>query len=90
MTVDVLRPTNRHDECCQRAVPLHTGGALEAVDVDDTIRSANSIGGDTELLEALCGSVDEACLGHARGHRIRGLGAAAEGHAQGEPAASAP
>ena len=64
---------------------------MEAVDVEDTIRSASSIGGDTESLAALCGSVDEARLGRARGHRIRGLGAAAEGHAQGaQLAASAP
>lgn len=63
MTVDSIRPTYRHDESCQRSVPQALVCALEAVDFEDAIRNAISIGGDSDTLAAIAGSVAEARFG---------------------------
>ncbi len=63
MTVDGIRPTYKHDESCQRSVPQALVCALEAVDFEDAIRNAVSIGGDSDTLAAIAGSVAEARFG---------------------------
>ncbi|MDZ5455275.1 ADP-ribosylglycohydrolase family protein [Azohydromonas lata] len=63
MTVDSIRPTYRHDESCQRSVPQALVCALEATGFEDAIRNAISIGGDSDTLAAMAGSIAEARFG---------------------------
>ncbi len=73
-TVDQIRPSYRFDETCQGTVPEAIICALEAHDFEDTIRSAVSLGGDSDTVAAIAGSIAEARFGvpedmvtHARG-----------------------
>jgi len=48
------------DVTCQGTVPPALTCALEASSYEDAIRSAVSIGGDTDTICAICGSLSEA------------------------------
>ena len=62
-TVDEIRPTYRYNERCQDTVPQALTCALEADCYEDAIRNAISIGGDSDTLAAIAGSVAEALFG---------------------------
>ena len=62
-TVDQIRPGYRHSERSQDTVPQALICALEAVSFEDAIRNAVSIGGDSDTLAAIAGSVAEALFG---------------------------
>ena len=62
-TLDEIRPFYRHVESCQKTVPEAIIAFLEAEDFEDTVRNAVSIGGDTDTLAAIAGSIAEAFYG---------------------------
>lgn len=62
-TLDEIRPTYEFDESCQGTVPEALAAFLESVDFEDAIRNAVSLGGDTDTLACITGSVAEAFYG---------------------------
>jgi hypothetical protein len=59
-TVDEIRPGYVFNESCQGTVPEALTCALEATDFEDAIRNAVSIGGDSDTIACIAGSVAEA------------------------------
>ena len=62
-TLDFIRPHYYHVESCQKTVPEAIIAFLEANDFEDAIRNAVSLGGDTDTLAAITGSIAEAFYG---------------------------
>lgn len=62
-TLDEIRPSYHMDETCQKTVPEAIIAFLEATDFEDAIRNAVSLGGDTDTLGAITGSIAEAYYG---------------------------
>lgn len=62
-TLDEIRPAYRFDESCQGTVPQAITAFLESADFEDAIRNAVSLGGDSDTLAAITGSVAEAAYG---------------------------
>ena len=62
-TLDEIRPSFHMDETCQKTVPEAIIAFLEAKDFEDAIRNAVSLGGDTDTLGAITGSIAEAYFG---------------------------
>lgn len=62
-TLDEIRPSFHMHETCQKNVPEAIIAFLEAKDFEDAIRNAVSLGGDTDTLGAITGSIAEAYFG---------------------------
>ena len=62
-TLDEIRPTYQFNETCQDTVPQAIIAFLESVDFEDAIRNAISLGGDSDTLAAITGSIAEAAYG---------------------------
>ena len=62
-TLDETRPTYRFNESCQDTVPQAIIAFLESTDFEDAIRNAISLGGDSDTLAAITGSIAEAAYG---------------------------
>ncbi|MCD8085678.1 MAG: ADP-ribosylglycohydrolase family protein [Clostridiales bacterium] len=62
-TLDEIRPTYQFNETCQRTVPEAIIAFLESTDFEDAIRNAISLGGDSDTLAAITGSIAEAAYG---------------------------
>ena len=62
-TLDEIRGSYRFDVTCQGTVPQAIEAFLEAVSFEDAIRNAISIGGDSDTLAAITGSIAEAYYG---------------------------
>lgn len=62
-TLDEIRPSFHMYETCQKTVPEAIIAFLEARDFEDAIRNAVSLGGDTDTLGAITGSIAEAYFG---------------------------
>ena len=62
-TLDEIRPTYRFNETCQDTVPQAIIAFLESRDFEDAIRNAISLGGDSDTLAAITGSIAEAVYG---------------------------
>ena len=62
-TLDEIRPTYRFNEMCQDTVPQAIVAFLESTDFEDAIRNAISLGGDSDTLAAITGSIAEAAYG---------------------------
>ena len=62
-TLNEIRPSYHMDETCQKTVPEAIIAFLEARDFEDAIRNAVSLGGDTDTLGAITGSIAEAYFG---------------------------
>ena len=56
-SVDSIRPGYQFDESCQGTVPEAIICALEATDFEDAIRNAVSIGGDSDTVACIAGSI---------------------------------
>lgn len=56
-TLDEIRPNYRFDESCQGTVPQAIQAFLEAASFEDAIRNAVSLGGDSDTLAAITGSI---------------------------------
>lgn len=63
ISVDELRETYQYNETCQKTVPEAIRCFLEADGFEDAIRNAISIGGDSDTLAAITGSIAEAKWG---------------------------
>lgn len=62
-TVNNIRQTYGFDETCQGTVPQAIEAFLESDNFEDAIRKAVSIGGDSDTVAAITGSIAEACFG---------------------------
>lgn len=62
-TLDEIRPNYRFDVTCQGSVPQAIMAFLESTDFEDAIRNAISIGGDSDTIAAIAGSIAEAYYG---------------------------
>ena len=62
-TLDEIRPYYHHVESCQQTVPEAIIAFLEAESFEDAVRNAVSLGGDTDTLAAITGSIAEAYFG---------------------------
>ena len=62
-TLDEIRLTYQFNESCQDTVPQAIIAFLESTDFEDAIRNAISLGGDSDTLAAITGSIAEAAYG---------------------------
>lgn len=62
-TIDEIRDTYHFNETCQKTVPQAIEAFLEASSFEDAIRTAISVGGDSDTLAAITGSIAEAYYG---------------------------
>ena len=62
-TIDEIRDTYKFNETCQRTVPQAIVAFLESSSFEDAIRTAISVGGDSDTLAAITGSIAEAYYG---------------------------
>jgi len=62
-TLDEIRLTYRFNESCQDTVPQAIIAFLESTDFEDAIRNAISLGGDSDTLATITGSIAEAAYG---------------------------
>ena len=62
-TLNEIRPTYEYEIVCQNSVPQAIQAFLESIDFEDAIRNAISIGGDSDTVAAICGSIAEAFYG---------------------------
>lgn len=62
-TLDAIRPHYRFNESCQETVPEAIIAFLESDSFEDAIRNAISLGGDSDTLAAITGSIAEAAYG---------------------------
>lgn len=62
-TIDSIRDSFQFNETCQDTVPQAIMAFLESTDFEDAIRNAISIGGDSDTLAAITGSIAEAYYG---------------------------
>ena len=62
-TCDGIRPGYSFDVSCQGSVPEAVVAFLDGSDFEDVIRNAVSLGGDTDTIGAIAGSIAEAFYG---------------------------
>lgn len=62
-TLDEIRQSYTFDVSCQGSVPQAIVSFLESTSFEDTIRNAISIGGDSDTIAAIAGSIAEAYYG---------------------------
>ncbi|MBE6595433.1 MAG: ADP-ribosylglycohydrolase family protein [Ruminococcaceae bacterium] len=72
-TVDEIRPTYAFNETCEATVPEAMQAFLESTSFEDAIRTGISLGGDSDTLCAICGSVAEAYYGMTEGEQQQAL-----------------
>lgn len=61
--IDDIRTDYEFDVSCQGSVPIALKAFLESADFEDAIRTAISVGGDSDTIAAMAGSVAEAYYG---------------------------
>ena len=62
-TLEEIRPIYKFDVSCQGSLPPALVSFLESENFEDAIRNAISIGGDSDTLAAITGSIAEAAYG---------------------------
>lgn len=62
-TIDEMRPAYRFNETCQGTVPQAVTAFLESSSFEDAIRTAVSLGGDSDTLAAITGAIAQAHYG---------------------------
>ncbi len=62
-TLDEIRPTYSFDVSCRGSVPPAIIAFLESTDFEDAIRNAISLGGDSDTIAAITGSIAQAAYG---------------------------
>ncbi len=72
-TLDGIRESYTFDSSCQGSVPQAIMAFLESTDFEDAIRNAVSIGGDSDTIAAIAGSIAEAYYGIPADIRDRAL-----------------
>ena len=63
MTCDGIRPWYRFDVSCQGTLPPAVTAFLEGNDFEDVVRTAVSLGGDSDTLACIAGAMAEAFYG---------------------------
>lgn len=63
LTLDEIRPDYDFNETCQGSVPQALEAFLESTSFEDAIRNAVSIGGDSDTIGAITGSIAESFYG---------------------------
>lgn len=66
-TIDGIRDAYRFNETCQGSVPQAMEAFFESTDFEDAVRTAVSLGGDSDTVAAMCGSVAGAYYGIPEG-----------------------
>ena len=66
-TCDQIRPSYRMNETCQGSVPEAITAFLESTGFEDAIRTAVSLGGDSDTIGAITGSIAEGFYGLPEG-----------------------
>jgi len=61
--LDAIRPSYRFDVTCQGSVPEAIIAFLESTDYEDAVRNSISLGGDSDTLACIAGSIAEAYYG---------------------------
>lgn len=72
-TIDEIRPMYEFNETCQETVPQAIESFLESTSFEDTIRTAVSLGGDSDTLAAIAGGIAEAYYGIPESIRAKAL-----------------
>lgn len=72
-TIDAIRDTYEFNETCQETVPQAIQAFLESASFEDAIRTAISLGGDSDTVAAITGSIAEAYYGVPTEIRDRAL-----------------
>ena len=72
-TLEQIRPTYGFDVSCQGSVPQAIEAFLESVSFEDAIRNAVSIGGDSDTIAAIAGSIAEGYYGIPEALRAQAL-----------------
>lgn len=62
-TIDEIRPSYRFNETCQETVPQAMACFFESESFEDAIRTAISLGGDSDTIAAITGAIAEAYYG---------------------------
>jgi ADP-ribosylglycohydrolase len=62
-TLDEIRPLYEFDVSCQCSVPHAITVFLESTSFEDAVRNAVSIGGDSDTIATITGSIAEAAYG---------------------------
>ena len=62
-TCDGIRDTYQWDATCQGTVPQAIRAFLDGTDFEDCVRTAISLGGDSDTLACITGSIAEAFYG---------------------------
>lgn len=62
-TIDEIRPAYKFNETCQKTVPQAIECFLESESFEDAIRTAISLGGDSDTIAAITGAIAEAYYG---------------------------
>lgn len=62
-TIDEIRPTYKFNETCKETVPQAIECFLESKSFEDAIRTAISLGGDSDTIAAITGAIAEAYYG---------------------------
>ena len=70
---DQIRPYYHFNESCQETVPQAITAFLESSGFEHAVRLAVSLGGDSDTLAAITGSIAEACYGIPAAMRERAL-----------------
>ena len=70
-TIDGIRDTYLFNETCQETVPQAMQAFFESTDFEDAIRTAISVGGDSDTLAAITGAVAEAYYGIPEDMKIK-------------------
>jgi hypothetical protein len=61
--LDEIRPKYRFSESSQETMPVALAAFLESVSFEDAVRNAVSVGGDSDTIAAIAGSIAEAYYG---------------------------
>ena len=72
-TIDEIRDTYQFNETCQETLPQAIEAFLESTSFEDAIRTAISVGGDSDTLAAITGAIAEAYYGVPENLRERAL-----------------
>ncbi len=73
-TLDEIRPSYRHEVSCQESVPQALESFFESNSFEDAIRNAVSLGGDSDTIAAIAGSIAEPYYGIPTDIREKALG----------------
>lgn len=72
-TIDDIRTTYKFNETCQETVPQAIECFLESTSFEDAIRTAISLGGDSDTIAAITGAIAEAYYGIPEAIRNKAL-----------------